>query len=328
MENIYNIVEKKVLLERWEMPRELERLALQLVRSGRFRIDADDMCNFVRFASPSDYINLVFSYRELCDPDLIPRTAGIVRQVLSMRLRGAALDKKVASEMERLQHDVMKILGVDAQTEMRLARAIVQAAHPVVMLLLLAEGAELFISYSHTVGDMLDIQSWQSAGSSSGLQSTGHMESAVFVSCGGNPFLPEDKIRYEGEGLDALARMVVIGGQELGHFSDIMRDKNGRKTSRYSANLSATRAKKEIREARLLDIKNVEGIQKKLFTLGAMELAELERQRRERAPKTSSVAEAFELPSFLRARTTAFSSFQRSLISAPAAPLSSVTPPT
>lgn len=259
------------------MPRELEQLAQQLVKSGRLRIDADEMSNFVRFSNPSYRINVVFSYRELQDPDLIPRTTSIVRSVLALRYSGKELEERTSYEIERLRHDVTKILGVDDKTEMRLARAIVQAAHPSVIMLLLAEGAELFISYSHTVGDMLDIQSWQQVGTSSGLQSSGYMENAVFVSCGGNPFLHGDKKRYESDGDDALARMVVIGGQELGHFADIIRDKKGRKTSRVSANIYATRAKPQVREGRINDMHHTDEIRKKLRNMKIDEVAEFER---------------------------------------------------
>jgi hypothetical protein len=277
MENVYHILYKKPALEKWQMPYELEDLAKQLVYSGRFRIDAAEKVNFVRFSRPADNINMVFSYRELCDAHLVERTTAIIQNSLSRRFKGAKLLEKTKSEFDRLHHDVTKIVGVDAKTEMKLARAIVQATDPCVMQLLLLEGAELFISYAHTVGDMLDIQSWQAVGDSSGLQSTGYRESSVFVSCGGNPFLPEDKKEFSGDGFNALARMLVIGGQELGHFSDIIRNKRGQKVSRHSADLSGMRAKEHTRQARINDIKYSTEIKKFLDSINLHQVSELER---------------------------------------------------
>jgi hypothetical protein len=276
MENVYHILYNKPALEKWQIPDELEEIAQSIVQSGRFRIDAEEKVNFVRFSHPALNVNIVFSYRELCDENLIPRTRGIMTNALSVKYRGKRLADKVESEIERLRHDVTKIIEVDPKTEIKLARAIVQATHPVVMLLLLIENTELFISYSHTVGDMLDIQSWQQVGTSSGLQSTGYEESAVFVSCGGNPFVPEKNKEYFGDGFNALARMLVIGGQELGHYSDIIRDRYGNKISRHSANIYGSRAKEHVRLARQADIKHADLIKTNLDVLHLHDLAQYE----------------------------------------------------
>jgi hypothetical protein len=277
MENVYHILYKKPALERWQMPYELEDLACQLVNSGRFRIDADEKVNFVRYSNPAEYINMVFSYRELCDEHFVGRTMVIIQSSLAHKYKGAKLIEKAQKEFERLRHDVTKIVGVDAKTEMKLARAIVHATDPCVMRLLLLEGAELFISYGQTVGDMLDIQSWQTVGSSSGLQSTGYRESSVFVSCGGSPFLAEDKKQFSGDGFNALARMIVIGGQELGHFSDIIRDNRGRKVSRHSADLSGRRAKQHVRIARIHDIEKSDSVKEIIDKIDVHRISELER---------------------------------------------------
>lgn len=277
MHNVYDVLFTKPALEKWEMSPQLEALAQSLVDSGRFRIDANEKCNFVRFSSPFEGINIVLSYRELCDPNLLPRTEEIITQLLSYRRKGKNLQSRVQKEIERLRHDVTKIVGVDEHTEMMLARALVQAIDPCVMLLLLAEGTELFISYSHTVGDMLDIRSWQEVGSSSGLQSTGFRESAVFVSSGGDPFRPEDKKEYESDGEYALCRMIVIAGQELGHYADIIRDKRGRKISRHSADIYGTESKPRVSAARMHDIKRMHYIDYKLQGFGLLKLCELEK---------------------------------------------------
>jgi len=276
MENIYHVTYKKIATHYWEMPHELEKLAQMLVKAGRLRIDADEAANFVRFSLPESHVHIVFSYRELCDVELIPRTNSMMKDLLGHRYRGAELEDEVSRRFHKLQHEVRKILGISSSVEIRLARAMVQAAHPAVILLHIAEGAELFISYSHNVGDMMDIRSWQAVGDSSGLQSIGPMENAVFVSCNGDPLLPENKKRHEGEGLNALSRMIVIAGQELGHFSDIKRSKNGRYLTRYSTNISSTKAKPEAAKARFDDIERVKKALQRLEEIGAKDLAILE----------------------------------------------------
>ena len=278
MENVYNVLYRKIALEKWEMSVESEHLARQLVESGRFRIDANEKVNFVRFSYPAQNINIVFSYRELCDEKLSMRTKRILKRLLSRKYSGKALSAQVKKTFKKLHHDVTKIVGVDEKTEMRLARAIVQSSHPSVIILLLLEGAELFVSYSHSVGDMLDISSWQEVGDSSGLQSTGYRESSVLVSCGGNPFASEEEKHHSGDGFNALSRMVVIAGQELGHFADIMRDKKGRIIGRYSSKMGGARAKEPTKTGRLNDIKSTKRISQILIEFKLKEIAKLERR--------------------------------------------------
>ncbi|MBN8531888.1 MAG: DUF2748 family protein, partial [Alphaproteobacteria bacterium] len=109
---------------------------------------------------------------------------------------------------------------------------VVQAAHPSVIRLLLKEGTEVFISYEHLIGDLLDLATWREQKSNSGMQSTSMEGTAVYISCGGDPLAhlgekrphdPHDREMRFGDGFPALARLLVIGAQELGHYADLIR---------------------------------------------------------------------------------------------------------
>jgi hypothetical protein len=81
----------------------------------------------------------------------------------------------------------------------------------------------------------MDIATWQDVGESNGLQSYGKGENAVYVSCGGHPFLDDSERTYMSDGFPALARLLVIAAQETGHNADMIRNASGQKTGRYSA---------------------------------------------------------------------------------------------
>lgn len=279
MSNVYDILYRKPALEKEDMFLELESLAEALVQSGLFRVDAEDKVNFVRLSRPYERVEMIFSHRELYDPNILPRTQQRLGHAFRRYYSGTALDRMVEDEINRLHLLLGKYSVVPHELEMKLARAITQAVHPVVLMLVLLEGVEVFVSYSHTVGDMLDMQSWQLVGSSSGLQSTGGGQSAIFVSCGGDPFVSEaEPNKQPWDGFSALARMIVIAGQEFGHFADIMRDSHGRIVSRHSADLGGRRAKDHVRFGRLKDIQEVDRIAAKLNKMGLRELTEVERE--------------------------------------------------
>lgn len=280
MSNIYNILARPPLLEADELYVELEAMAQQLVVSGRFRVGADDRCNFVQFIQMQDNIKAVFSERELFDPALSPYTERIIRQIWSHRLRGEELDQRVKWEMARLKKEVKKWLDITPDMEIKLARAVVQSAHPAVIKLLLWERIEIFVSFSHNIGDLLDIQTWQSAGDNGGMQSTDGHNVSVYISCGGNPFASEEFAQHSGDGFAAMARLMVIGAQELGHYADIMRDEKGRQISRYSADFGGRRAKDHVRTGRLKDIARVDAINAILQDSGMKQIIELERHIR------------------------------------------------
>jgi len=277
--NLYHIASFRPATEKYEMTVGREKLANDLVNSGRLRIDAGFKINFARLYIPNLRISAMFSYRELYDTKLIQRTRNYIAKELQSHYAGQSLEKKIDEYVDILKKEVDKYQKISHEDELRLSRLIVQAAHPVVMMLIIAEGVEVFISHSHNIGDVLDIVSWQTAGSNSGMQSTNGRDVAIFISCGGDPLAEnENKSADYGDGWPARARILVIGGQEIGHFSDIMRDKNGHQISRYSADFRATRPKEDVRLARINDIKRTFHILKTLQELGLEKAIETEKK--------------------------------------------------
>ena len=272
--NIYHILDFIPGIEKEEMFVGQEHLASQLVNSGRLRIDADhSKINFARLYVPSLGISMMFSSRELYDQKLLPITHKIIGKQLAGQYRGEILRQKVNDHIRLLRLELDKYQKISLEEEMKLARLVVQTAHPVVIMLILQENTEVFVSHSYSIGDLLDITSWRTSGENSGMQSTDGVSTAVFISCGGNPLAenPDKNAKY-GDGWPAIARLIVIGGQETGHYSDIMRDEYGRQYSRYSADLGGTRAKENVRIGRLKDIDYDKSVHAKLQEFGLQKL--------------------------------------------------------
>lgn len=283
MSSVYHVLYDKPALEKDDMFIGLENMAQALVASGRLRIEDSYRINFTRFTMSEAGVTIMFSHRELSDPELFPATERILSQLFMRykRLKGAALAQKVRAEMRRLRKELEKYNDIDAEAEIKLARVVVQSTHPSVMKLLLLEGTEVYVSYSYEIGGMLDIQSWQTSGSNSGMQSTDGLQTAVFVAAGGNPFIEnEQEDAIYGDGDPALARMMIIGAQELGHYADIKRDRHGRQISRYSTNFASTRTKQHVREGRIRDIAHIKKIRHTLNKIYFDQIVELERQQR------------------------------------------------
>ena len=277
MTNLYHVLDREPALESFDMYVEIEELARKLVKSGRFRIDAFDKINFARFSLPHQGVNLIFSHRELTDKDILPYTIQTLTHIFKHQYKGENLNYKIKDEINRLLNEIGKHQPVSFDLEMKLARIIVQSAHPVVIMMLLFERVEVFVSYSYNIGDMLDIQGWQQSGTNSGMQSTDGRQVAIFVSAGGDPFAETQSDAIYGDGFPAIARMVVIAGQEIGHYSDIMRDIRGRQFSRHSADFSGTKAKDNVLHARRSDLAKIRILKKRLIELGLEDLAEIER---------------------------------------------------
>ncbi len=272
--NIYHILDFIPGIEKEEMLVGQEHLASQLVTSGRLRIDADySKINFARFYVPSLGLSMMFSARELYDQRLLPKTRKIIGKQLLGQYRGEILRKKVDEHIRILRLELDKYQKIELEEEMKLARLVVQTAHPVVIMLILQENTEVFVSHSYNIGDLLDITSWRTSGENSGMQSTDGVATAVFISCGGNPLAqnPEKNAKY-GDGWPAIARLIIIGGQETGHYSDIMRDEYGRQYSRYSADLGGTRAKENVRQSRIKDVSYSKAVYAKLQNFGLQQL--------------------------------------------------------
>lgn len=213
MSNVYNVLHEQPVYER-PLEKSLEVLAQAMVMGGRMRIDAHERINFVRF--PIIGPDVFFSHREIFDPKLVKRTQKIVGE----------------SNMSLLKKEISTNQPVSEETEIRIARLLVQSAHPAVIELMLIEGVEIFVSYSHNIGDLLDFSSWQEQGSNSGMQSIGYGDARVFVSCDGDPFSKDEETaeltKY------SLARLMVIAGQEIGHYSDLRRSRHGDPVGRFS----------------------------------------------------------------------------------------------
>jgi hypothetical protein len=277
--NLYHILYKMPALEKEDMIMELEQLALTILESGCLRVDTGYKKNFVIFSNPKYPTIRAFSDRELYDTRIIDRTKKILRSIISARIVAQnELETQIESEFSRLRKEVRKQFILDPPTEMKLARILVQSAHPVVIKTIIAENVEIFISYDFNIGEMLDLQSWEANRGNGGMQGTDGRVSSIFISCGGDPFSTEtNPSDTYGNGLPALARMMVIGGQEIGHYSDIQRDSKGRQVSRYSADFSARRAKDLVRIARLKDIQHLQQFNQQLHNKGITALSERER---------------------------------------------------
>lgn len=273
MSTIYHILDHVPAIYKEDMEIEYEHLAMQLIKSGKLRIDTDDCCNFARFTDPAFNISMMVSKEELTEPHLIPETTKLFQSLY----RNSATDQKIKSIFDNLKNQIHKLQPIKKEVAEMLARIFVQSAHPIVIRWLLLDKTEIFITYSHNIGDMMDIVNWQRAGSNSGMQSTNGKDVAIFVSCGGNPFAENSKDHPTyGNGWPAVARLQIIAAQELGHFADIKRDHHGRQITRHSANFSGTKATDKARLARKKDIENCRNLLHTLMKAGMKKQLEYE----------------------------------------------------
>ncbi|HJD55262.1 MAG TPA: DUF2748 family protein [Rickettsia endosymbiont of Pyrocoelia pectoralis] len=273
MTSIYHILDHSPAIYKEDMEIEYEHLAMQLIKSGKLRIDTDDCCNFARFSDPAFNISMMISKEELTSPHLIPETIKLFQSLY----RNFATDQKIKSVFDNLKKQIHKLQPIKKEVMEMLTRLFVQSAHPIVIRWLLLDKTEIFITYSHNIGDMMDIVNWQKVGGNSGMQSTNGKDVAVFVSCGGNPFAENNKdYPMHGNGFAAAARLQIIAAQELGHFADIKRDNAGRQITRHSANFSGTKATEHVQLARRKDIENCRNLLHKLLKAGMKKQLEYE----------------------------------------------------
>ncbi|NRB10130.1 MAG: DUF2748 family protein [Rickettsiaceae bacterium] len=278
MTSVYHILDKHPLIYAEDLEIEYETLAQELVASGRLRIDTDYYCNFVRFSDAAVGINLMFSIEELTNPEIVKLTKQTLKRRYQRRNKNIS-DKKLSSIMIDLNNKVSKLLAVTDELKIRLARIFVQSAHPIVIRWILLDRVEVFITYSNSIGDVMDMQNWKRSGQNSGMQSTDGSNVCIYVSCGGDPFAKnrEDHPIY-GDGWAAAARMQVIAGQEIGHFADIKRDSKGRQISRHSANFAGTEATPHVRQGRLNDITRCDKLLADLAKAGMAKIIAIEEQ--------------------------------------------------
>jgi len=267
-QNIYHILNKVPIYEKDGMNVEYEDLCLQLLDSGLVRIDTYSSRNFVVFLDPDIDRSIVLSKDEL-DLKLIDRTKQKLANIYSGKFQSAELAAKIKKTLLYFKGQMLKNVEVEKELQLQLIRILAGATQPIVLRWILLDRVEIYISYSYNIGDVLDVVSWQESGTNNGMQSTDGKNVAVFVSCGGDPFRPTSKEHPTyGDGWPAMARIQVVAGQELGHYSDIRRDAHGRQIDRHSANFSCTRATDNVKMARKLDIKKTTLLYKNLGEMG------------------------------------------------------------
>lgn len=273
MSSIYHILDKIPAIYPEDMQVEYEQLAQLLIKSGKLRIDTDTACNFARFSDPKFNISAMISKEEITDPSLTEQTNQLLRSLYKTDLS----DQRIAAIYDDLKKQINKLQPVSQAITEKLARIFVQAAHPIVIRWLLWDKVQVFITYSHSIGDVMDVIDWQRSGSNSGMQSTDGKNVAIFVSCGGNPFAKNNEQHPTyGDGWAAVARLQIVAGQEIGHFADIKRDTQGRQITRHSANFSGTKPTPHVRKARIDDIAHCRALLKQLLDKGMGKLIQHE----------------------------------------------------
>lgn len=286
--NLYHVFHKMPALAQENMYVQLEKLARDLIHSGLLRIEAEPKQNFVRFSIPTSNIHEVFTKHDLFDEHLLLATKARIEKALRTSGVKQNLATKIDTEIAKLKQQLKKFLEVESEMELQIARILVQSAHPIVFMMIIHEKVQVYVSFGHSVGEVMDVAFWQQAGSNSGLQSTNGKDAAVFITCGGDPLRfdePEEKVeekskeeKTHGDGKPALARMMGIAGQETGHYSDIRHNDLGQQIGRYSANFSGTRADPQVNQARLNDMKNIDDYWEIINQKGFDNLFEIEKK--------------------------------------------------
>ena len=272
MTNLYHISYKPKVVEKEGMEVEYEELAIALISSGLMRIDTYSARNFVNFLDPEINRSTTLSKEQL-SPPLLKQTTEKLKNIYSNKFDDNTLELKIKQVLKYFNAQMSKNIEVDKDVMLKLVRLLAQSTHPIVLRWVLIEQVEIYISYAHSIGDVMDVVTWQQAGSNSGMQSTDGRNVAVFVSCGGDPF-GQTRQEYPtyGDGIPAAARLQIVAAQELGHYSDIIRTPQGQQIGRHSANFSCTRAKDNVKFARRNDISTALNIEKQLNGLGLSKL--------------------------------------------------------
>lgn len=275
MSNVYDVLHRTPRLSR-KLPAAQERLARAIVASGKLRLDADNESNFVRLLIPQDRLNLTFTWREL-EGELLAASRRRLVSELTERHGPDEAARRAGTYLEKLQTDIKKRARPTPNTELMIARALVLCnAQPAIELLHL-EGAELFVSYGHSVSDVMDVATWQDVGEAGGLQAFGQGQNAVYVSCGGHPLLTNEERTYSTDGFPALARLLVIAAQETGHNADMIRNNEGHKIGRYSAQDWGRAPTPAAGKGRRRDIERTQSAHRTAQRMGLNLIAEWER---------------------------------------------------
>ena len=273
--SVYDVLHSRYKLHRRLKPLQ-EQLAQAILASGKIRLDAETESNFVRLLLPAERINITFTMREINDPALQKKSYIRLFDLLARRHDEKTTLSLTSHYLAKVKEDMGRRHPVGSKVELMMARALVCCnAYPVIRLLHL-EGAEIYISFGHSVGDVMDVARWQEVGENSGLQAVGGGENAVYVSCGGHPFLSKDEQRHSGDGHAALARFMIIAAQETGHNGDMIRGEDGRWVGRHSAINWGCAPSQEAGEGRLADLARTQQLFEQCQRLGMDRIAKWE----------------------------------------------------
>ncbi|MDX1948944.1 MAG: DUF2748 family protein [Rickettsiales bacterium] len=277
--NHYDRLAIMPMLEKDELYIELENLAQKIVKKGLLRISADNKCNFIILPLAGGEEFLSFSKRELSDEKLLQKTY----KTLKEKQIFYELDDELESpenKVQILKRKLSKYEDVLEDEEIKIARLLVQAAHPAIIENMIYEEVKFFVSYSHSVSELLNVQLWQSARYSSGLQANDFRDSSVFVSCGGNPFFDAKESDNENDGKNAIAKLLIIAAQELAHNADLIKNEYGQNIGRASTNPYMNAPNARCEEARQKDIERLKKIINKLENIGLKRVYDNERKYR------------------------------------------------
>lgn len=274
--NHYDRLYKKPALTKDEMFIEQEFLAESMVKSGLLRVSAYEKCNFVILPLKGGNDFLSFSRRELYEENLLKRTYQKIKTHQTPMERNDE-DESPENKVAALKRKLARYQEVPEEQEIKLARLLVQAAHPVIIANMIYEGVNFYVSYDHTVSELLNVQLWQSSRYSSGLQSNDFRNSSVFVSCGGNPFFTSEESGNSNDGFNAMARLMIIAAQEIAHHADLIKNERMQNIGRSSANFYMNAPNPECEKARQKDIERLNRIIKKLEKIGVKKTFDRER---------------------------------------------------
>lgn len=273
--NIYDRLYKTPLLEKKQIPKQLEYYAQKMVEYSLLRINADDRSNFVTFPVQGGTKFLTFTKRELFDEKFLTNTIRLLRNNLTIEEKKNE-EENINLKLFALQAKVKKYIDVPQDWEIKIARLLSQSCHPAIFKNLVESKTQVFVSFAHTISDLLSVKLWKSARHSQGLQNNGYSESGIFVSTGGHPFFNPSESKNEYDGFKALARLMVIAAQEIGHYAEIKYDNFGKVIGRFSADYNGVN--QECFAARNKDLQTTKAIIEKLKKLGVEKLYEYEKK--------------------------------------------------
>ena len=145
MSLVYHILDKIPGIYQEEMQIEYENLAKDLLSSGRMRVDTDYYCNFSRFTDPSSGITLMMTKEELTNPKLLELSRKTIKNLYLQKNKNLTNDQ-ITKIITELLNQTKKLLSVDFNIQMQLARILVQSAHPIVIKWLLLDRTQIFIA--------------------------------------------------------------------------------------------------------------------------------------------------------------------------------------